>query len=159
MPDPRITLLLRSLDQAFDQRAWHGPNLKGALRGAKPETALWRPQPERHNAWEEMVHAAYWKYRVLRYVATDPPEGFDEAGSDWFERTEGTAAQWDADRKRLRVWHARLRAAVPAFDPARLGDVAYDRYTYEDLLLGAAAHDVYHAGQIRLLRRMREATQ
>ncbi|MDX1530492.1 MAG: hypothetical protein R3362_03110, partial [Rhodothermales bacterium] len=90
----------------------------------------------------------------LRYVAPDPPEAFDEAGSDWFARTGGTAADWDADRGRLRDWHARLRAAAAALDPARLDAVTYDRYTCEDLLIGAAAHDAYHAGQVRLLRRM-----
>lgn len=157
MSNPRTALLLRSLDRAFDRRAWHGPNLSGALRGVTPETALWRPQPDRHNAWELAVHAAYWKYRVLRAIAADPPAAFDESGSDWFERTDGTAEDWDADKARLQDWHARLRAAVAAFEPDRLGDEAYDRYTFEDLILGAAAHDVYHAGQIRLLRRMAEA--
>ena len=155
--DPRLALLLRSLDQAFDHSAWHGPNLSGALRGVQPEVALWRPQPERHNVWEEMVHAAYWKYRVLHYVAAEPPDAFAEPGSDWFERTEGTAKQWADDKKRLKGWHARLRAAMADFDPEQLDAVAYEQRTYKDLMLGASAHDVYHAGQIRLLRRMHEA--
>lgn len=157
MSDPRIALLLRALDQAFDQRAWHGPNLWSALRGVTPEAALWRPHPDRHNVWELAVHAAYWKYRVVRYVVADPPAVFDEQGSDWFARTEGGAAAWSADRERLRAWHTRLRTAVATFDATRLDALAYDRYTVEGLLLGAAAHDVYHAGQIRLLRRMHEA--
>ena len=157
MDSPRTVLLLRAIDQAFDHRAWHGPNLWGALRGAAPEEAAWRPQPDRHNVWELAVHAAYWKYRVLRYVAADPPAAFDEPGSDWFERTGGPEEAWETDKERLRAWHTRLRTAVATFDPARLDAVAYDRYTYEDLLLGAAAHDAYHAGQVRLLRRMHEA--
>ncbi len=157
MPDARLASLLRSLDQAFDERAWHGPNLWSALRGVTPDIALWRPQPDRHTIWELAVHAAYWKYRVLRYVAAAPPQAFDEEGSNWFERTGGTARQWSADKAQLKDWHARLRAAAVDFDPARLDAVAYDRYIYEDLLLGAAAHDIYHAGQIRLLRRMHEA--
>ncbi|MCG8462315.1 MAG: DinB family protein, partial [Holophagales bacterium] len=100
-------------------------------------------------------HAAYWKYRVLRHLAADPPGSFGEAGSNFFPRPrdgEATKSAWSKDRERLRGWHARLVEAVRAFDPERLGEVAYDRNTFCDLILGAAAHDVYHAGQIRLLR-------
>ena len=166
MHDPRVALLLRSLDQAFDQSAWHGPNLWSALHTVTPGAALWQPQPERHNIWEIAVHAAYWKFRILRYVAADPSDVFDEPGSDWFERTEGTATRWAADKKRLRDWHTQLRSAIADFAPGRLGDAAYDGHayasdsrTFEDLILGAAAHDVYHAGQIRLLLRMHEAAE
>ena len=67
-PDPRIELLLENLNRAFGKRSWHGPNLMGSIRGLKPEDAAWRPQPERHNIWEYVVHAAYWKYRIVRLL-------------------------------------------------------------------------------------------
>lgn len=150
-----------AVEQAYDQRAWHGPNLKNSLRGVTPEEAAWRPQPERHNVWELAVHAAYWKYRVLRKLADDAPDSFDEVGSNFFERphvdtgsSKGLTKAWQRDRQRLDDWHQRLIAAIRDFDPERLDDLSYDRYTHRDLILGAAAHDVYHAGQIRLLRTM-----
>lgn len=60
--DPRLDLHLAQLDLAFDRRSWHGPNLLGSLRGIDPAGAAWRPQPERHNVAEIVVHCAYWKY-------------------------------------------------------------------------------------------------
>ena len=54
-----IELLLGLLDEAFDKKAWHGPNLRGAVRGVSSDEAAWRPSPDRHNVWEIMVHAAY----------------------------------------------------------------------------------------------------
>ena len=59
-------VLLRILDEAFDQRSWHGTNLRGSIRGLTPDAAAWRPAPGRHNIWELVVHAAYWKYAVRR---------------------------------------------------------------------------------------------
>ncbi|HEY0351427.1 MAG TPA: DinB family protein, partial [Gemmatimonadales bacterium] len=64
-----IDLLLEMLDQAYNQKGWHGTTLRGALRGLTPKDALWRPAPRRHNIWELTLHAAYWKYAVRRRLA------------------------------------------------------------------------------------------
>jgi len=154
--DPRIGLLLHQLHQAFDRRSWHGPNLLGSLRGVSLEMAGWRPQPARHNIGELVVHAAYWKYRVVRLIATEPPRAFSLPGSDFFERPSWpTAEGWRADLALLRDWHGRLAEVVGALPPARLSETAGE-FTCAELITGAAAHDIYHAGQIRLIRRMFE---
>lgn len=156
MIDARLSLLLRLLGQAFGQPSWHGPNLLGSLRGLSPDEAAWRPAPGRHNAWEIAVHAAYWKYRVYRRLTDEPPRAFGPRGSDWFERP-GAAADWSADVALLRAWHERLTAAVTAFAADALDErPGRSPHTYLDLVLGAAAHDTYHAGQVRLLRRLAE---
>ena len=61
-------MLLDLIDQAFDRQSWHGPNLRGSIRGLTHEEALWRPHPDRHNIWEHVLHAAYWKYTVRRRI-------------------------------------------------------------------------------------------
>jgi hypothetical protein len=128
----------------------------GALRRATLEQVSFRPQPERHNAWELVVHAAYWKYRICAAIADLPRGSFDLKGSNFFERSgDGDDAAWRRDLDLLTRWHERLIEAVRDFNPERLGDPIGDgRFTYEALLDGAGAHDVYHAGQIRLLMRM-----
>ena len=156
MPDLVIKLLLRQLDQAFDVRSWHGPNLMGALRGSDYEMLAWRPQPDRHNINELAVHAAYWKYRVVRLISATAPRSFDLSGSDFFPRRRApTAAEWNADLKLLRDWHAQLKAAVESLSASQLGKVpAGAEFSTSELISGAAAHDLYHAGQIRLLKRL-----
>ena len=57
----QIKLLLEIYDQAYDQRAWHGTNLRGSLKGLKLSELLHRPQTKRHNIWEITLHCAYWK--------------------------------------------------------------------------------------------------
>lgn len=149
-------LLLHLLDQGFDQKAWHGPTLGGALRGISPAQAAWRPQPRRHNIWELAVHCAYWKYAVLRLLTGEARGSFPLAGSNWFARpTERTAKALAADLRLLSDLHRRLRAAVAAFPPSRLGArPATGKRTYRELIAGVAAHDLYHAGQVRLLEKL-----
>jgi len=58
--------ILALIDEAFDKTSWHGPNLRGSIRGVDAGLAAWRPAPGRHNIWELTLHAAYWKYAVRR---------------------------------------------------------------------------------------------
>ena len=71
------------MDQAYDQKSWHGTTLRGSLRGLTAEEALWRPGPNRHNIWELTLHAAYWKYAVRRRLAGDAVGSFERKPSNW----------------------------------------------------------------------------
>ena len=64
--DARTESLLHALDRAYDTTSWHGPNLRGAIRGVTHEQAARRPGEGRNSLWELVVHCAYWKYTVRR---------------------------------------------------------------------------------------------
>jgi uncharacterized damage-inducible protein DinB len=152
---PEIRLLLTLLDQGFDRKAWHGPNLHGSLRGLSAEQARWRPAPGRHSIWELAVHCAYWKMIVRRRISADD-ERFPRGPADWPALPEpADEAAWKADLKLLRDEHRRLRAAVAALRPADLHRPAPGQKRPRiEHIRGIAMHDVYHAGQVRLLRRL-----
>src|SRR6185295_13926370 len=157
MQNPRVSVVLRDLDQSYDHKSWHGPVLRGALRGISAEQAAWRPAPGRHNIWELAVHAAYWKYSVLRRLRRDEDLRFPVKGSNWFTRPEGEMSEraWKADLKLLADMHRQLRAAVAALrdeDLERIPEGSKTRIV--DLVQSVARHDIYHAGQIQLLKRL-----
>jgi hypothetical protein len=143
------SLLLEILDQGYDRKAWHGPNLRQSLRGVSAQVAAWRPGEKRHNIWEIAVHAAYWKYRVRRRLRGDKPGSFTLAGSNWFQRpVELSEKAWRADLALLEAEHRRLRQALVDYLAGKTRKVP------AKVIFGIAFHDVYHAGQIRLLRRL-----
>lgn len=152
-------LLVLQLQQAFDHRSWHGTNLFGSIRGTAPEEAAWRPGEARHNVWEVIVHAAYWKYTVYRRLVDEARGSFPLKGSNWFPRpVEGTIVELKTDIRLLRDFHDKLLAAVEHFDPRQLDQRPEgSRFLFRDLIVGVAAHDLYHAGQIQLLKRLRKA--
>jgi hypothetical protein len=147
-------LLLALLDEAYDARSWHGPNLRGSLRRLEPRQIVWRPARDRHNVWELVVHAAYWKYTVRRRRAGAPRGSFALAGSNWFARPGAFDRRaWTSDLALLGAEHRRLREAVSALDPATLdAPLPKSPFTVGGLVRGVAAHDLYHAGQIQLLK-------
>jgi hypothetical protein len=149
-------VLVDLVDEAFSAKSWHGPNLSGAIRGLAPAVAAWRPGPGRHNIRELVVHAAYWKYAVWRRLASEKRGSFPLAGSNWFPRPDQADARgWKEDVALLKAEHRRLREAVARLTPAALGRVPPgSRFTLAALVRGAAAHDLYHAGQIQILKRL-----
>ena len=122
-------MILALLDQAYDHPSWHGTNLRGSLRRVTLAEAAWRPGPGRHNIWEIAVHAAYWKYAAWRRLTGATRGAFPLKGSNWFTRPLERSAALSRTPKGSKVSNFAL-------------------------LSGVAAHDLYHAGQIQLLKRL-----
>ena len=145
------SVILHLLDEAFERKTWHGPNLWQSLKGVTAKQASWRPGLGRHNIWEVTLHAAYWKYAVRRRLQGGKRGSFALKGSNFFPRPEAgksTEAAWKADLAILRQEHQALRKTVKSALTKRVSPKV------QRMLWGVAFHDVYHAGQIRLLRRL-----
>lgn len=152
-----LMLLLHLIDEGYDKRAWHGTNLRGSLRGLTSGQALWRPSPNRHNIWEIAVHAAYWKYAVRRRLLGEKRGSFPLKGSNWFARTSGGEAAWKQDLKLLDGMHRTMRNVIAGLRLKQLYATSRgSKYRNVTTICGIAAHDIYHAGQIQLLKRLQK---
>jgi hypothetical protein len=155
MPPPEIRLLLAQLDWAYDRQSWHGTNLRGSIRRVTAEQASRRPAPGRHNINEEVVHAAYWKYAVWRRLTGSGRGSFPLKGSNWFERDAADDRAWRDDVALLERMHRQLRASIAVLPVAALSRTPKgSKVNNFAMLAGIIAHDLYHAGQIQLLKRL-----
>jgi uncharacterized damage-inducible protein DinB len=151
-----IQLLLQGIEEGYLKKAWHGPNLHGSIRGLSAKEAAWRPGKNRHNIWEIAVHCAYWKYIVRRRITGDKRGSFPLEGSNWFVRPEEMSeAAWKQDVKLLNDMHRLLIEAVAELKSSDLKKYPKgSKFNNRSTIFGIAAHDVYHAGQIQLIKRM-----
>ncbi|HXH65725.1 MAG TPA: DinB family protein [Candidatus Limnocylindrales bacterium] len=144
-------LILALLEEGYSRKTWHGPNLRQSLKGVTASQAAWRPAPGRHNIWELALHCAYWKYAVRRRIEGGKHGSFILKGSNFFARPEKgkvDAVAWRADVALLEREHLALREAIRrVLRTPRAKKLL-------PALYGVAFHDIYHAGQIRLLRRL-----
>lgn len=154
--DERVRLLLEVFDQAYTAPSWHGTPLKGTIRGVSARQALWRPGPTRHCIWDLVLHTAYWKCMVRRRLLRDPEISFPRDGANWPVLPGSTNdAAWKRDRDLLHEQHRLLHDAIAGLQAAQLGRRGWrSKWPVKAEIYGIASHDLYHAGQIQLLKRL-----
>ncbi|MGC1226323.1 MAG: DinB family protein [Candidatus Sulfotelmatobacter sp.] len=148
----RSAILAEQLRRAFDGDAWHGPSVLEVLADVDATTAAAKPIRDVHSIWELVLHIAVWDDAALRRL-----EGkvFQPEGTDNFPiPPKPTQAAWRkaiADAKRT---HNLLVKTVSSLPESRLWDrVPGKKYDFCHMLHGMAQHELYHAGQIAILKK------
>lgn len=152
--------IIDQLQRAFDGDAWHGPSVIAALSGVTTQQAVAHPIPQAHSIWQIVLHLISWKNEVRRRLGgADPAPPIE---GDWPEAGRRDPAAWSATLATLRDAHAAMIAAARKLTDERLNDMvgtkrdaALGTGTFYVLLHGSAQHDIYHAGQISLLKKAR----
>lgn len=149
-----IQQLLSILDEAFKRRSWHGANLSESINRLGIAKADWRARSGGPRIVDIVVHCAYWKYTAWRKLSGAKRGSFPLNGSDWFKLPEPLAAKdWKQCRELLADQHAQLREQVARLKPKQLAEIPEGSKSPLGMLIrGVAAHDVYHAGQIQLIK-------
>lgn len=138
------------LERAYRGEAWHGPCLDELLDGVDAETASRRPIVDAHTIEELVRHIIVWEDEgVARLSGAGseelPPE------RDW----PGGEHAWPAVVEELGRSHGRLMDAIGSLDPSRLDEPVYGSPgTVYYLLHGIVQHNLYHAGQVALLKKL-----
>jgi uncharacterized damage-inducible protein DinB len=149
-----VSRIADQLRRAYAGGAWHGPSLSEILRGVNGAAAAAHPVHHAHSIWEIVLHIAAWKNAVRRRMHGEDIEltGAD----DWPPVTDTREAAWKAACESLAEAHRAQLADVSAFDETRLTEMVPGKeYDFYHLLHGAVQHDLYHAGQIALLKKGR----
>jgi uncharacterized damage-inducible protein DinB len=140
------------LKRAFEGPAWHGPSVLEALEGVTAEQASARPIKGAHTIWEIARHITFWEDVVRRRISGETNGPKPE--KDWRPDPDSGEEAWDRTLAAMRSGHEALRAAVKGLSDSRLGEsVGSHGMTIYVLLHGAIQHDLYHAGQISILKK------
>jgi uncharacterized damage-inducible protein DinB len=153
-PRSESALIAEQLRRAFEGNAWHGPSLLELLQDVGAATAAARPIADAHSIWELVLHIAAWDNASLRRLAGEKcqPEGLD----NFPLMPKPTAAAWRKAVAHTKRTHDRLIKTVAALPESRLRErVPGKRYDFYFMLHGVAQHELYHAGQIAVLKKAR----
>jgi uncharacterized damage-inducible protein DinB len=152
-----IDRLQDQLRRSYEGEAWHGPPLRELIEDVDAETAAARPIADAHTIWELVLHITAWQDAARRRLEGDPAHLTDE--EDWPPVLEVGDEAWSDTVAALDVTHRRLTEAVGGLNEIELyGKVIEQEYSVYELLHGIVQHDLYHAGQIALLKKVAEAT-
>ncbi len=140
------------LRRAFEGSAWHGPALLELLADVNGVTAAAKPLANAHSIWELVLHIKAWDGAGLRRLAGDKyqPTGL----ANFPMPPKPTEAAWRKAVAAAKRTHDALVKTVAALSDERLRDrVPGKRYNFYHMLHGIAQHELYHAGQIALLKK------
>ena len=160
MSDVPTVGLIEALDdqlrRSMEGEAWHGPSVREALDGVEAGDAARHPIPGAHSCWELVLHLSGTYRLVLRRLDGNAAPFLPE--EDWPAVPAATDENWQRDVASLYALNARLRTALRRFPVERLfgpliPDPAYPAFTQ---FVGLTQHDLYHAGQIVLLKRAQQ---
>jgi len=145
--------LARELDTVFSGEPWHADALLPIVAGVSRAQAVWRPAARVHSILELVEHLTFWKQVVRARVDGDPSA--DANDRDW--PTTAAEVEWSGSVERLAAAHHALVVRIRALTDADLDALVPGRsISMRQMLHGVICHDVYHAGQIRVLQRMHE---
>jgi uncharacterized damage-inducible protein DinB len=152
MRGPRVTDVLTALNGAFEAKGWHGPTVLESIRGLGRAAASSHPGEAHHSIHDLIDHIEYWEAMGVHYVTKGAlPK---RRPKDWARPT----ISFGRSVRRLKNTHRLLLAAISRLDDSELDTpvktAGSGRMPLAKVLHGIAAHDTYHAGQIRLLRTM-----
>ena len=144
--------LLDQLNRAFGGEAWHGPALRNLLDGVTETQAKAKPIRDGHSILELVVHIGTWIDVVARRVGGTVVDS--NSVDDWADVTKTTwpRAVQELERAESRLCDAVARLSSEDLDKPVPGE---KRSIYAEIM-GALQHNVYHAGQIAILKKARQ---
>jgi uncharacterized damage-inducible protein DinB len=145
----RISDLLK---RAFEGDSWHGPSVMEVLAGIDAAVATAKLIATAHSIAEIAAHVGQWESVVRRRLQGENFKVTD--AEDWPKFVVTDEASWSALVAMLIREHRALQAAVAAFDEGRLAEIVPGQdYNFYVMLHGVIEHDLYHAGQVALLKK------
>ncbi|MEM6964477.1 MAG: DinB family protein [Bacteroidota bacterium] len=135
---------------------WHGDSILKILEGVTAEEAAARPIPNSHSIWDYLVHIMNWREYVVRNLMDATPYTVElNTEKDWTTITDFSEEAWQATLAAFQKSTDELSKATATVDPDKLTEVMPgSKYSLYAILHGVIQHDIYHSGQIRLLKKM-----
>ncbi len=149
-----IERILDQLKRAFEGNAWHGPSVREVLAGVTAEQAVARPLPGGHTIWELTHHIAVWEGAGRRRLEGDRAQIDISSPEDWPPANDASEEAWEKSKAALDRGHQALVEAVARVPESRLDEPILEGLSSVYVTLhGVIQHDLYHAGQIAILKK------
>jgi uncharacterized damage-inducible protein DinB len=148
-----VERIVDQLKRAFEGGAWHGPAVIEILEGITAQQAAAQPLGAVHSIWEIVLHIAAWEGAGARRLRGDRAQLSSE--EDWPVVTASSQEAWQQTMKALKQGNEELRSAISRLDESRLNQpILEGMSSVYQTLHGIVQHDLYHAGQIAILKKM-----
>jgi uncharacterized damage-inducible protein DinB len=140
------------LRRAFYGNAWHGPAVLELVKDVNAKAAAAKPLADVHSIWELLLHVEAWDRAGL--IRLGGKKCQLKGAKNFPPVTTPTDAAWGDAVAQVKATHDELVKTIASLAESRLRDqVPGKRYDFYHMLHGIAQHELYHAGQIAILKK------
>ena len=148
-----IEHIVDQLERTFEGDAWHGQSMSEILTGITASQAAAHPIPHAHSIWEIVLHSAAWQKAVRERLQGKPIASLPD-DEDWPPADDTSDQAWCKAIELLRAEYELLRDEALKWRDRDLGEITEgQRFTVYQMLHGVIQHNLYHAGQIAILKK------
>ncbi len=145
--------LKKQLQDLYDGKPWYGPNLKDSL-DSLDENCI-EEIVGKHSIKDLLAHMINWRQFVIEKLSRN--EAFEieaDSNQDWMPEELLRDISWENLKELLEITQNNLLKAIGQLDKEMLTEtISRAKYSYQYLLFGIIQHDVYHLGQINIIKR------
>jgi uncharacterized damage-inducible protein DinB len=149
-----VSRISRLFQETYEGSPWHGSPVKQVLKGISARQAAMQVLPDTHTIWELVRHIIAWRNFAFQKMAGDKTFDILHAEQDWPYIQEMDEKSWQKDLLALEYSQQTLLQALYKMNNGNLQEIVPGRqYTFYTMLHGIMQHDLYHTGQIALLKK------
>jgi hypothetical protein len=142
------------MNATFHGGAWHGPSVLENVKDIRPKTAGYR-QKDIHTIAELVYHITSWRIFALKKIQGDADYDIRTEKQNWGNLKEIDEFEWETLQMELTLSHDELMSSLDEKDDSFLNEIVPgSEYDFFTLLHGIIHHDLYHSGQIGVLKKM-----
>lgn len=151
-----LKALIHQFKFVFDRSPWYGESVMTKLAGITAEEAFYKPKPEVHSIYEVVQHMLAWRIYALHILEGDLEYDIEvNSHKDWSVLPQASQEAWADLVASLKSNQTHLlRKLAEADDELLTETVPRREFTYDHMLQGIIHHDIYHLGQIALLKKL-----
>lgn len=155
MNNSRIRKYMDHFKEIYDGSPWYGDNIVAKVSNLTADTAFTRPVQGMHSVAEVVSHMTYWRQSLISRMQKDSNfKGSMESEDNWKDLVRLKALGWDTVRNALIETQEQIVQLLSEQSDDLLDQEYSDGATYEYLIRGVTYHDIYHLGQIGLIRKL-----
>jgi uncharacterized damage-inducible protein DinB len=149
-----IARIAHQLQSTYAGAAWHGSPVKKVLSGLTAAQAAARPLPQAHTIWELVSHMTAWREFTRRKLLGENDFDIRTPEQDWPATPPVSEENWQQTLAKLEANQQQLVQLLAETQDSLLEEIVPGRkYSFYHLLHGIIQHDLYHLGQIALLKK------
>jgi uncharacterized damage-inducible protein DinB len=150
-----IKRIYKNVSAVYDGQPWHGDNLVTSLSGISADMAVARPAKLNHSIAEIVCHMTAWRYFAVEKMKGNAAYEVWDTELNWQKITTLDEKEWKAIQDDLRKCQHQLLQQIDKMQESMLtATVDGRKYNFRLLLQGIAQHDIYHSGQIAIIRKL-----